>query len=655
MRYRPEIDGLRALAVLPVVLFHAGLPVLPGGFVGVDIFFVISGYLITRQIVEERTAGTFRLADFWERRARRILPALFVMMAVCVPFAWAWLLPSDFRDFARSLVAATLFSSNVLFWRGSGYFDESSELQPLLHTWSLAVEEQWYLVFPLAMMALWRLGPARLAGVLIVAALGSLALSHWAALERPAAAFYLLPSRAWELLAGALLALHVGTRPAAAGPAVRWRDEAAAIAGLTLLVVPMFTFDRHTPFPGLPALAPVAGAVLAIRFATPATRVGRLLSMPALVSIGTFSYGTYLWHQPLFAFARQWSGGEADPLLLAALAVGALALGWASLKFVERPFRDRARIGRRTVAATAASGALALCAAGVGILALGGAPGRYDAAAQALLREGDTPWRTTMVAHGLGTCFLDEGQPLDTLRRNACVPAASAAPRLLIVGDSEAAHLAYGLRSRYRDGRFEVGQWTGTACAPIAHAAQTARCRALLQAFLDEVLPTLRPIDRIVVSADWLNLLARDGAERFDRALGEGLARLAAGPATVIVVGDAPEFLRTPYELLVRAGADGRAPVSLRSRDYRPSSTRVRTLADAAGLRYVDPTDALCATGEPLSCRVVDEGGLLWYDARHLSAGGSAAVARTLGPAIEAEPLAPTPGTATAASPRPSS
>jgi peptidoglycan/LPS O-acetylase OafA/YrhL len=182
MRYRPEIDGLRALAVLSVVLFHAGLPGLPGGFVGVDVFVVISGYLITRQIVEERTAGTFTLAGFWERRARRILPALFAMMTVCVPLAWAWLAPADFADFARSVAATTLFASNVLFWRGSGYFGEAAELQPLLHTWSLAVEEQWYLLFPLPMAALWRHGRARLAAVLAAIALGSLALSHWAAL-----------------------------------------------------------------------------------------------------------------------------------------------------------------------------------------------------------------------------------------------------------------------------------------------------------------------------------------------------------------------------------------------------------------------------------------------------------------------------------------
>jgi peptidoglycan/LPS O-acetylase OafA/YrhL len=635
MRYRPEIDGLRALAVLPVVLFHAGLPAVPGGFVGVDVFFVISGYLITRQIVEERAAGTFTLAGFWERRARRILPALFAMMALCVPLAWAWLTPGDFLDFARSVIATTLFASNVLFWRGSGYFGESAELQPLLHTWSLAVEEQWYLLFPLAMAALWRLGRARLAAVMAALALGSLALSHWAALERPAAAFFLLPTRAWELLAGALLALRAREpgAPIRSGP--RGPAQAAALAGLALMAVPMFVYDRHTPFPGLPALAPVLGAVLAIRFATPDTLVGRLLSTPWLVAIGTFSYGTYLWHQPLFAFARQRTGGEPDPLLLAALVVAALVLGRTSLLLVERPWRDRTRVGRRTLVAAATSAAIGLGAAGAAILALDGVPGRYDAAAQALLREAGTPWRTTMLAHGLGRCFLDDHQPVDALRRSACIPSASARPRVVVLGDSEAAHLANGVRRWFADGRVEVGQWTGTACAPIAHATQSARCRAILDAFVDEVLPTLRPIDRIVVAGDWLNLLEREGPARFDRSLRDGFARLGAGRAAVIVAGDAPEFPRAPAELLVRDGRQGDAPASLRSRDYRPSTDRVRAQAGPAGLAWFSPAEVLCDPAEPLSCRVLERAGLLWFDARHLSAQGSEVVARALGLVIE--------------------
>ncbi|MBC7505776.1 MAG: acyltransferase, partial [Sandarakinorhabdus sp.] len=198
-RYRPEIDGLRALAVLPVMLFHAGFGVFSGGYVGVDVFFVISGYLITTIIAEERAAGRFSLVRFYERRARRILPALFLVMVVCLPFAWWWMLPVELADFGRSLVAVVLFVSNVLFWRTSGYFDLAAEAKPLLHTWSLGVEEQFYVVFPLVIALGWRFGIRRLTiGLGIVTAM-SLMASAWVLNHDAQASFFLLPTRAWEL------------------------------------------------------------------------------------------------------------------------------------------------------------------------------------------------------------------------------------------------------------------------------------------------------------------------------------------------------------------------------------------------------------------------------------------------------------------------
>ena len=193
MQYRREIDGLRAIAVLPVILFHAGFETFGGGFVGVDVFFVISGYLITTIILGELEQGKFSIVNFYERRARRILPALFLVMLVCIPFAWLWLLPSDMKDFAQSLVAVSVFASNILFWRESGYFDTAAELKPLLHTWSLAVEEQFYVLFPLLLMLFWKLGKRWILVTLGLAFIASLALAQWAAYAKPAAAFYLLP------------------------------------------------------------------------------------------------------------------------------------------------------------------------------------------------------------------------------------------------------------------------------------------------------------------------------------------------------------------------------------------------------------------------------------------------------------------------------
>ena len=206
MDYRREIDGLRAIAVLPVILFHAGFETFSGGFVGVDVFFVISGYLITTIIIAELEQGKFSIINFYERRARRILPALFLVMLVCIPLAWFWLLPRDMQDFSQSLVAVTVFASNILFWRESGYFDTAAELKPLLHTWSLAVEEQYYVIFPLFLMSFWRLGKRWIMILLVAVFVVSLALAQWASLAKPSAAFFLLPARGWELLVGAFAA-----------------------------------------------------------------------------------------------------------------------------------------------------------------------------------------------------------------------------------------------------------------------------------------------------------------------------------------------------------------------------------------------------------------------------------------------------------------
>jgi len=194
LRYRSEIDGFRAIAVVPVILFHAGFETFSGGFVGVDVFFVISGYLITSIILAEMDEGKFSLIHFYERRARRILPALFVVMAFCVPFAWLWLMPFDMKDFARSLATVSTFSSNFSFWRESGYFDTHTELKPLFHTWSLAVEEQYYILFPLFLLLVRPLGKRWLVAMLIMVALLSLGAAHWGAYNRPAATFYLLPT-----------------------------------------------------------------------------------------------------------------------------------------------------------------------------------------------------------------------------------------------------------------------------------------------------------------------------------------------------------------------------------------------------------------------------------------------------------------------------
>lgn len=363
LNYRKEIDGLRAVAVVPVMLFHAGLQQFSGGFVGVDVFFVVSGYLITSIILSELTTNSFSLRNFYERRARRILPALFFVMLVCIPFAWLLLLPDDMKDFSQSLVAVSLFVSNHLFLSESGYFDTAAELKPLLHTWSLAVEEQYYVIFPIFMIVMWRHGRRWIGTVLVATAIVSLSVAQWGAHNRPAAAFFLLPSRGWELAVGALVAVYSSNRLAV--PAANVTTQAASLFGLSLILFSVFVYGNSTPFPGFYALVPTVGTALIILFAAPETLVGRILSTKLLVGIGVISYSAYLWHQPLFAFARHFGQQNLSAASNIGLVLVVLIIAWFSSTFVEAPFRKRGTFGRRAIVLFSLSGSVALGAIGL--------------------------------------------------------------------------------------------------------------------------------------------------------------------------------------------------------------------------------------------------------------------------------------------------
>jgi peptidoglycan/LPS O-acetylase OafA/YrhL len=348
MHYRREIDGLRTLAVLPVILFHAGFSFFSGGFTGVDIFFVISGFLITSIILEELSVGTFSVVNFYERRARRILPALFLMMAACLPFAWTWLQAGDSKEFSQSLIGVSSFSSNFLFWHLSGYFDTSAELKPLLHTWSLAVEEQYYVFFPLFLSLIWRWGRPVAFGSLCVLALLSLAAAQWGSVHMPSASFFLLPTRGWELLIGSLVAFHLtGPKSSTATPPML--NQWGSATGLALILYGILMFDRDTPFPGICALVPTLGTALIILFARPDTVVGSILGNNVLVRIGLLSYSAYLWHQPIFAFARHRASSILTEAQYLGLIVLTLNLAYISWRFVEAPFRQKARFDRKAI------------------------------------------------------------------------------------------------------------------------------------------------------------------------------------------------------------------------------------------------------------------------------------------------------------------
>jgi peptidoglycan/LPS O-acetylase OafA/YrhL len=360
MQYRREIDGLRALAVVPVLLFHAGFRTFSGGFVGVDVFFVISGYLITSLILHEVQGGAFSLAHFYERRARRLLPALFVVVLFCLPLAWLWMTPEDLDAFSRSLIGVSTFSSNIVFWQDTGYFDTSSELKALLHTWSLAVEEQYYLFFPFVLLVMLRLGKVPTAVVIMLLLVASLSVAELLLSSTPAAVFYLLPTRGWELLTGALASfvyystslksifLRIGC-----SVILGLIKQFFSLIGVVLIFASVFIYDAETPFPGFYALAPVIGAVLIILFSDNSTMIGRTLGHPFFVTIGLISYSLYLWHQPVLSLARHKSDGDLSKLTCAILLFLCFALAFVSWKYIERPFRDRKIISARAIAYSA--------------------------------------------------------------------------------------------------------------------------------------------------------------------------------------------------------------------------------------------------------------------------------------------------------------
>lgn len=335
--YRPDVDGLRAIAVLGVILFHAGLPI-PGGYVGVDVFFVISGYLITQIILRELSEQRFSLMNFWMRRIRRILPVAAVVTLTTIFVGYLTLEPSSYISLGKAAIAQSLMMANVFFWTRSGYFAESSDLDPLLHTWSLSVEEQFYMVYPILLVFLLRRTRFTFI-ILAVATFTSLFLSSIGAFIKPSATFYLLPTRAWELAAGALLAI-LESRLSIRGIV----KQIMSFAGLGAILLPMAIYSDSTSFPGLAALPPVAGTVilLAANRSSP-TLVGRLLSIKPVVAIGLASYSLYLWHWPILVFLRHTLVKESAFSTMAALASTAV-FSYLSWRFVEIPFRSSKRI-----------------------------------------------------------------------------------------------------------------------------------------------------------------------------------------------------------------------------------------------------------------------------------------------------------------------
>ena len=445
MKYRAEIDGLRALAVLPVILFHAGFEWFSGGFVGVDVFFVISGYLITTIIISEMAEGKFSIVNFYERRARRILPALFFVMAACLPFAWFWLVPSDLVEFGHSLIAVSTFSSNFLFWSEAGYFGGPSELKPLLHTWSLAVEEQYYILFPIFIILSWRLGIKWILIILSFIFILSLGVAQWGAYKIPSANFYLLPTRGWELLIGVFIAFYLKYNIHIKSYLV---NQLLSLVGFSMIIYSIIAFNASTPFPSLYALIPTIGTGLVILCATPQTTIHKLLSLNFIVGVGLISYSTYLWHQPILAFARHAIEGEVHNLTVIMLCIFSLFFGWFSWRFIERPFRQKSYLQRKFIFKFSLVGILFFSIIGISLHVIDGGSKLYSLEKQKII--------TTFLADNSG--YTEERESYLSLNK---FDKTNNLKDILIIGDShmqDIANAVYeaGLNEKYEFSSFLI-------------------------------------------------------------------------------------------------------------------------------------------------------------------------------------------------------
>ena len=621
--YRPEIDGLRAIAVVPVVVFHFHLGWLEGGFYGVDVFFVISGYLITSILLKELSTSSFSLVSFYERRARRILPALFVMMLVCIPFAYALLLPYQVIDFSESVLSTLFFFSNFLFMFESGYFQSEAQLKPLLHTWSLSVEEQFYLIFPVVLALLWRFGRRLILAAMAVVFLLSLASAEILAAKSASMNFFFTPSRAFELLLGAFAAFaHERRFSLPKGIA-----EAGSFAGLLAILVAYTALADWGNVPGLATLVPTGGAFLIIFCATPQTAVGKLLSHRAAVGIGLISYSLYLWHWPIFVFAHHMLGAAPGPVLSIGLAFLALGVAYLSWRFVERPFRTPGLVSRRAIVSGASFGAAGLAViAIVGVLQAGFID-RYPPEDRHLAQMAPG-------AMGKGTDRLFrslENKPFDDV---------ATTPNILVVGDSyamdymnmvaaigELDHASFSTRHIHG---FCGVLYTDKPIMQNIPSRSRPECVATMPLFDAATLRRVAQADRVVLASSWRPWVVE--------LLPETVENLRAiTDADIQVIGTKFFSDDSPVRELLALDDEGRKALRSEVPEVRASvNARMRsTLADSG---FVDIFSAVCR-GEETCPVVAPNGDLISFDGNHLTLEGARYVGEVLSSQISSGAL----------------
>ncbi len=645
LTYRPDIDGLRAVAVISVILFHLGVGLFSGGFVGVDVFFVISGFLITSIIEKEITQQRFSFLTFWERRIRRIIPALSVMILSTLVAGWFLFLPNDYKRLAQQALSQTVFSSNILFYLQSGYFDTANDTKPLLHTWSLAVEEQFYFFFPLILFILtkyflkaraWIVG-----GVMAV----SFALSIYGVSHHPTGTFYLLPTRAWELLIGAML-VFIPT-PKTPRPYI---FTCISFTAMTMVFVPFFIYDRLTPFPGLAAFPPCLGAALILwsgKFY--ASFIHRVLAVKPCIFIGKISYSWYLWHWPIIVFYKYTSFSPLSAYEMTGLFFASMIISIVSWRIVEHPFRQSTTSKKAVVQSAIMSGMMILAFA-IPIREAAGFPLRFtdDVLLYETAEHDKNPLQNTCNKPSLQNIKANK-----LCQTNQDV----AMPTFLVWGDSHADAVApafYELSEKLHLNGY-IATYDG--CPPILGVDQTGRddsfyCIEFNNAIL--ALLDRKSIHTVFLISSWSNwltnprlytgnsqprLTVKNDKRQFNtdvaHKLVETMTTLGQKGIHVVVMQTIPMAdFDPPHTLALRATTEnGKAPpVAIPLHEYNHQRESLdatfKMMASTASITLLDPKNILC--GETM-CNVSHDGKSLYYNGGHLSTYG----ARYLEPLFE--------------------
>lgn len=632
-RYRPEIDGLRAVAVLAVVLFHGGLG-FQGGYVGVDVFFVISGYLITSLILNDLQQGRFTLAAFWERRARRIIPALAATVLATLIGGWFLMLPRDFAALGKSAACQSAFAANIYFWKTtlSGYFAGATDEMPLLHTWSLAVEEQFYLIYPLILTLLFRFHglPTRRAlfSFFSAAIIVSIFVSLYGVAHFRVAAFYLLPTRAWELLLGAGLAI-LPDSGLPINPLVR---EIASYLGLAGVVLPCFLYNGNTPFPGLAAMPPCVGACLIVwgthRVAHDArpSSLGNLLAWRPMVFIGLISYSLYLWHWPLFAFSKYHFAGEQ---LAVGYRVGMVSLGLVlaclSWHFIETPFRRKTFCGSKKSIFRFAVSTLAITFIfGVGIVAFHGLPQRLPDALRASLAA--NPEDDYLFANEMELCDIAEGKLTPVGARDPELPV-----QVLVWGDSHAMAALPAFDAVLKENGLAGRAATHSATTPVLnYYRQGEGLRSYAPRFNEECVKYVEKthVPHVVLIASWLGSQSNTTGS-LEVAILTTVRRLVSAASQPWVFLDVPrhpldisQFLRKRSTTLPDLNQDRYCAKPGQRGKYSGFNPIFLEQLRQAGARIIDPCPGFLNENRDLY-QIERDGVILYRDAGHLTKRGA--------------------------------